>query len=221
MCDASRKGGDCSFRGSCSAEKRCECGTGFFGDSCQFSGPCTKLSGHDEFHGLYTRGYQKNWDLMYLKGNPVMVYDRPVYVQNTDEDIFDVIVYDGGRWFVSQSDYFKDWFDTRTEKQSAYLSLAKYLTTSFNARHSSYIASYITVEASTKGSPSNLPFRAWLAEAAEDSIGKLGEEGESKYCILVTYLPASLAYRECLPYPLQSMNFLVPTVTMENQLHLG
>jgi len=83
MCDVSRKGGDCSFRGECHPEKRfCQCSQGFFGDSCQFSGPCTELVGHDELHGLYNRGYQKEWDLMYLGGDAVMVYDRPVYVQN-------------------------------------------------------------------------------------------------------------------------------------------
>jgi len=87
MCDVSRKGGDCSFRGECHPEERfCQCSPGFFGDSCQFSGPCTELVGHDELHGLYNRGYQKEWDLMYLNGDAVMVYDRPVYVQNVSND---------------------------------------------------------------------------------------------------------------------------------------
>ena len=86
QCDVSRNGGDCSFRGVCGADdKLCKCNTGYFGDACQFSGPCTEMAQHDEFHGLYNRGYQKTWELMYLNSKPVMVYDRPVYVQVSRE----------------------------------------------------------------------------------------------------------------------------------------
>ena len=101
----------------------------------------------------------------------------------------------GGRWLVSQSDYFLDWFDTLSGRESADQSLAKYLTNEFNARESEYITSYIS-DPSTLAGPTNVPFRAWLTEGAEDSIGKLGEieyellcadcdDGESgiSYCV--------------------------------------
>jgi len=72
-----------------------------------------------------------------------------------------------------------DWYNEYDGREAAYLSLANYLINDFNARDSAYIASYIATEPTTKGTPSNIPFKAWLAEAAEDSIGKLGEEGKS------------------------------------------
>ncbi len=119
---------------------------------------------------------------MYLDGQPVMVYERPVYVQETSNNVLLVVAFDGGRWFVSSSDYFFDfWYDESIDKEDAELSLAKYLTDTFNADESEYLVSYIS-EASSLASPSNVPFFAWLAEAAEDSIGKVGEEEYDMYC---------------------------------------
>ena len=43
QCSPSRKGGDCSQRGTCDGDTRlCECDQGFFGAQCQFRGPCTE-----------------------------------------------------------------------------------------------------------------------------------------------------------------------------------
>ncbi len=50
QCDSSRPG-TCSYQGTCNSEtKLCDCEEGYFGDSCQFDGPCTEMVMHEEFH---------------------------------------------------------------------------------------------------------------------------------------------------------------------------
>ena len=109
----------------------------------------------EEFDG----GYDNSFDLLYLHNEPVMVYDRPVYTQDTDDsDDSHIILYDGGRYVVSRRSYFED----RGNE-----SFVEYLTVFFNAEYSVWTSEYIS-EPSNLASPANVPFRAHFTDAAED-----------------------------------------------------
>ena len=123
----------------------------------------------EEFDG----GYENSFDLLYLHNEPVMVYDRPVYTQDTDDsDDSHIILYDGGRYVVSRRSYFED----RGNE-----SFVEYLTVFFNAEYSVWTSEYIS-EPSNLASPANVPFRAHFTDAAEDSIGRLGDGEYTPIC---------------------------------------
>jgi len=179
-CDPSRGATDCRYRGKCiAATKSCRCKEGFFGNACQFRGPCTKMQMDEGFHGT-TAGFGNSFDLLYYKGKPLMVNHRPVYSQNlpSSPDVLGVIWFDGGRWSVFQSDSFDDWVqgnEKPSTSDDAKKNLAKYLEgldPMMNAIEPMYIS-----EPSDFGSPARVPFRAVLVNTYEAStLGELGDE---------------------------------------------
>jgi hypothetical protein len=95
-CNPKRGVDDCSWNGSCNNETfKCECDPGFFGEKCQFRGPCTMLSMNEEFTGK-NHGWQKDFHLLYLEQEqkPVLFLDRPAYYQElaSDSDELGVII---------------------------------------------------------------------------------------------------------------------------------
>ena len=60
-CKPERGERDCGWRGMCNKEtKSCDCYENYFGNSCQFRGPCTELAMDDEFNG-WEHGWVHGW----------------------------------------------------------------------------------------------------------------------------------------------------------------
>ena len=79
-------------------KKTCLCNTGYFGDSCQYKGPCTELKFQD---GESFPGYLSSFHLLYKDdGKPLFVHDRPAYIQRPEYMEYQVLLFDGGRWLV-------------------------------------------------------------------------------------------------------------------------
>jgi hypothetical protein len=178
----------CSYQGKCVEtelslkfpelkKKTCQCNPGHFGISCQFQGPCTELIfQEDEFPG-----YRKKFQLMYHNNEPLMVHDRPAYIQRNfsiDGTLgFAFVIYDGGRWKVVESDNGKEVVNDDN------FEVEKYLAEEF---HALYVlegySQYKSSELSYAGMP-DVPFRAqFTSEESDWSFGRLGEKEFNLLC---------------------------------------
>jgi hypothetical protein len=145
-------------RGLCSSnhgecrDNKCECNKGFFGLNCEFTGlneqnPCATL--HVDFRkspfpdlpeeGFY-RGFSDEYQLL-RDGNEMVVelYNRPVYVFEHDNGEFDILMFLGRRWVISDTGSFKSQKNTWTRSE-----LAAYLSGEFDGYNSSYESYFIS-----------------------------------------------------------------------------
>uniref|UniRef100_A0A6S8Z0G3 EGF-like domain-containing protein n=2 Tax=Chaetoceros debilis TaxID=122233 RepID=A0A6S8Z0G3_9STRA len=177
---------DCSWHhGDCNAiTKSCECYEDYFGQRCQFQGPCTEMVMQNAFHGF---GGGKSFDLASFDRRPVMVNDRPVYFQKPSDGNLVLILFDGGRWLVIPKDEFWEWKEGSShdgaiaENDEEGKSFFEYLENDFNSNQFSYAAHYVS-EYSSHGSPMGVSFRAWLTDGGESYIGRLGDEEFDLLC---------------------------------------
>mmetsp|Transcript_24157 Transcript_24157/g.43522 ORF Transcript_24157/g.43522 Transcript_24157/m.43522 type:complete len:177 (+) Transcript_24157:250-780(+) len=116
----------CGWRGKCIESEQlgmfevvkknyCECDPGFYGDSCQFEGPCTELGFQDDEF----LGYGKRLSLLYDDDkNPLMFHGQPTYIieNPSSTDQYAVLLFDGGRWIVITFEFFCLWDDDTTVK---------------------------------------------------------------------------------------------------------
>lgn len=170
-CNPGRGERDCGWHGMCNKEtKSCDCYENYFGNSCQFRGPCTELAMDDEFYG-WEHGWEKNFHLLYHKGDPVFFLERPVYYQRlpATSDEFGIMLYDGGRWEVIRSGFIENLSVGTVE------SLAEYMHHNFTNEQLENTDVLFVSDPTAIGSPSNVPFFGWLSFAATH-IGTLHEE---------------------------------------------
>mmetsp|Transcript_4257 Transcript_4257/g.8827 ORF Transcript_4257/g.8827 Transcript_4257/m.8827 type:complete len:837 (+) Transcript_4257:208-2718(+) len=170
---------DCSWHGECNTTSlSCDCSPGYFGDSCQFSGPCTELQMNAEFHGIEF-GWEKSFHLLRNEGEPVMFYQRPVYIQRlSPAGIFGIVIFDGGRWDVARSDHITSLGEegSATEEKLAY-----HLANEFTIQELWDTPGFYISDPTTFSSPVHVPFRAWLSYS-DSHIGRLGENEFTFQC---------------------------------------
>ena len=88
---------DCNYHGSCESDGHCECEDGWVGKFCGFEDtPCERLVFYIEDEPIQVFSLLKDGN-----GEPIMVYDRPVYYAEHGEGVV-VILYTGRRWFITE-----------------------------------------------------------------------------------------------------------------------
>ncbi|CAB9518654.1 expressed unknown protein [Seminavis robusta] len=108
----------CGLHGTCE-QGACQCEEGFFGDECEFPRPCNTLEVDGrmgDFRGI-DRKWSEQFELLRFGNETAIVYDRPVYITQTDslrlsqpqqQGEFDMIFFTGRRWALAFSRAFQD-----------------------------------------------------------------------------------------------------------------
>jgi len=142
----------CSGRGSCE-ENACQCDDGFYGLQCEFEDPCNTLAIDEQFSGfLGTRDWSTKYNLLQIEDQTVDVYDHPVYINEYDEGLFDVIMFTGRRWVATYSDLLNLTSEAMTNKDPKQ-ALYDYLM-QFHAHFSDFQVAFIS-EPVDKDTPSD------------------------------------------------------------------
>lgn len=140
-----RSENDCNNLGQC-LNNRCECRDLRIGRQCEFSAPCPKLAVDertfpfpDDEVGLTQ--VSSNFTLLTKEGEqPVLVYDKPVYVFDYGPGIIDIIMFLGRRWIVTNSIT----FDSNATNITSLSDLATYLSNDFHGYFNSYVSYFVS-----------------------------------------------------------------------------
>ncbi|CAB9527771.1 Inherit from bactNOG: outer membrane autotransporter barrel [Seminavis robusta] len=142
----------CGGRGVC-VDNSCQCDTKSYGLRCEFEQPCLTLE-LDVLSGTFagTREWSSHFEaatLPSLDGNnaastgaTTQVYDRPVYISETREGFFDIVMFTGRRWVVTES----KWLalgNSSGDLADPKLRLTRYLS-EFHAHFSEYEVAFIS-----------------------------------------------------------------------------
>ena len=153
---------ECGGRGSC-VDAACECQDGFFGLRCQFPEPCLSLEidiRKEAF--LSTREWSAKYDKLLFRNNEtVQVYDRPVYTNEYEQGMFDIIMFTGRRWVLTSSEFIG--VDTLDD-------LSEYLG-DFHAHYSDYEVAFISepVVVDTSGDSATPLGLSWFVAGVKES----------------------------------------------------
>ncbi|CAB9508221.1 expressed unknown protein [Seminavis robusta] len=97
---------DCGRKGTCS-NAVCQCEDGWYGLRCEFVSPCSWITidaRTEDFAS--TRDWSDEFQSIELgSGALVEAYYRPVYVYEYDTGDYDVVMFTGGRWALTSSEF--------------------------------------------------------------------------------------------------------------------
>eukprot|EP00566_Odontella_aurita_P007972 CAMPEP_0113543680 /NCGR_PEP_ID=MMETSP0015_2-20120614/10288_1 /TAXON_ID=2838 /ORGANISM="Odontella" /LENGTH=683 /DNA_ID=CAMNT_0000443857 /DNA_START=197 /DNA_END=2248 /DNA_ORIENTATION=- /assembly_acc=CAM_ASM_000160 len=177
-----------SKHGSCE-NNVCACNPGRYGLNCEFEEPCLALSVDLRQHSFpeidaldVLDVVSDDYELLHnTNGMPVEVYHRPVYVAEYTTQRFDVLLFTGRRWVITDTDgmhEFRHRLDNTTQITRA--ALADYLLNTFHAGHSLPFSHYFVSEKMDVGSPSDAltptGLKWYKAREKPNQISKLGPE---------------------------------------------
>ena len=134
-CDANNKKRQCSGSGLC-VENVCVCDEGSYGVTCQHNEPCQNVE--------IDSSSQMKWPAIYNvlhdeDGKQVEVYQRPVYISETPNRTFFVILFIGSRWIITRSEnHFSLNYEPTVEK------LVDYFKSEFHGNSSGYVVDFIS-----------------------------------------------------------------------------
>ena len=137
ICDGNET---CGSRLYCK-QGNCACNDGRFGLNCEFSKPCTTLEidelDPEGFAG--TREWSRIFSIAEEEGNTFQAYNKPIYIgeHELSEGMYDVILFIGRRWILTDSDQFDD-YRTIASNNTGKIEFAKYLNHHFHGYWSNY-----------------------------------------------------------------------------------